>query len=115
MTVLTMIQSVRCVNSKRTMEAISWSICVIVQRSRIRLGTPVWVCTNLPGLIRSFAETGEDLHLHFDSARRVAEAAVDSAIAGFPDWIGATMGRYFLHHVVNAVNWKPGKSGPQES
>ena len=65
------------------MEAISWSICVIVQRSRIRLGTPVWVCTNLPGLIRSFAETGEDLHLHFDSARRVAEAAVDSAIAGF--------------------------------
>ena len=25
-------------------------------------------CTNLPGLIRSFAETGEDLHLHFDSA-----------------------------------------------
>ena len=39
--------------------------------------------TNLPGLIRSFAETGEDLHLHFDSARRVAEAAVESAIARF--------------------------------
>ena len=37
----------------------------------------------LPGLIRSFAETGEDLHLHFDSARRVAEAAVESAIARF--------------------------------
>ena len=34
--------------------------------------------TNLPGLIRSFAETGEDLHLHFDSARRIAEAAVES-------------------------------------
>ena len=31
------------------------------------------------------------------------------------DWIGATVGRYFLHHMVNAVNWKPGKSGPQES
>ena len=39
--------------------------------------------TNLPGLIRSFAETGEDLHLHFDSAYRVAEAAVESAIARF--------------------------------
>ena len=39
--------------------------------------------TNLPGLIGSFAEAGEDLHLHFDSARRVAEAAVESAIARF--------------------------------
>ena len=39
--------------------------------------------TNLPGLIRSFAETGEDLHLHFDSAKRVAEATVESAIARF--------------------------------
>ena len=39
--------------------------------------------TNLPGLIRSFAGTGEDLHLHFDSAKRVAEAAVESAIARF--------------------------------
>ena len=32
--------------------------------------------TNLPGLIRSFAETGEDLHLHLNSA-------VESAIARF--------------------------------
>ena len=40
-------------------------------------------CTNLRGLIRSFAETGEDFHLHFDSAKRVAEAAVESAIARF--------------------------------
>ena len=39
--------------------------------------------TNLPGLIRSFAEPGEDLHLHYESARRVAEAAVESAIARF--------------------------------
>ena len=30
---------------------------------------------------RSFAETGEDLHLHFDTAKRVAEAAVESAIS----------------------------------
>ena len=49
---------------------------------------PTWdtsldFCTNLPGLIRSFAETGEDLHLHFDSFKRVAEAAVESAIAQF--------------------------------
>ena len=40
-------------------------------------------CTKLPGLIRSFAEIGEDLHLHFDSAKRVAEAAVESDIARF--------------------------------
>ena len=38
---------------------------------------------DLPGLIRSFAEPGEDLHLHFGSARRVAEAAVESAIVRF--------------------------------
>ena len=30
-----------------------------------------------------FGETGEDLHLHFESAERVAEAAVESAIARF--------------------------------
>ena len=39
--------------------------------------------TNLPGLIRSFAGTGVELHLHFDSPKRVAEAAVESAIARF--------------------------------
>ena len=39
--------------------------------------------TKLPGLIRSFAEPGEDLHLHYESARRVAEAAVESDIARF--------------------------------
>ena len=39
--------------------------------------------TNLLGLIRSFAETGEDLNLHFDTAKRVAEAAVESAITRF--------------------------------
>ena len=42
--------------------------------------TSLGFCTNLPGLIRS---TGEDLHLHFDSARRVAEAAVESSIERF--------------------------------
>ena len=72
--------------------------------------------TNLPGLIRPFAETGEDLHLHFDSAKRVAEAAVESGHRTIPaDWFGTTVGRYFLHHVVNTVNWKLVKSGPQES
>ena len=35
---------------------------------------PTWdislgFCTNVTGLIRSFAETGEDLHLHFDFAK----------------------------------------------
>ena len=43
MTVRTMTHSVRCANSKRTREAISCSICAVVQRNRIRLGTPVWV------------------------------------------------------------------------
>ena len=43
MTVPTMIQSVRCVNNKRTRVGISCSICAVVQRNRIRLGTPVWV------------------------------------------------------------------------
>ena len=70
--------------------------------------------TNLLGLIRSFAETGEDPHLHFDSAKRVAEAAVESAIARFQRtgsprrWDGT-----FFHHVVNTVNWKLVKSGPK--
>ena len=79
-----MIQSVRCVNSKRTKEAISCSICAVVQRNRIRLGTPVWVFVpnGLESFVR-FAEAGEDLHLHFDSAKRVVEAAVKSAIARF--------------------------------
>ena len=45
--------------------------------------TSLGFCTNLLGLIRSFAEAGEDLLPHFDSARRVAEAAVESAIARF--------------------------------
>ena len=35
----------RCANNKRTREAISCSICAVVQRNRIRLGTPVWVFT----------------------------------------------------------------------
>ena len=38
--------------------------------------TSLGLWTNLPGLIRSFAEPGEDLHLHYESAKRVAEAAV---------------------------------------
>ena len=83
MTILTMIQSVHCVNSKRTKEAISCSICAIVQGTGSDLGHQFGFCTNLLGLIRSFAETGEELHLHFDSAKRVAEAAVESAIARF--------------------------------
>ena len=49
------------------------------KRTGFDLGHQFGFGTILPGLIRSFAETGEDLHLHFDSARRVAEAAVDSS------------------------------------
>ena len=39
--------------------------------------------TNLPGLIQSFAQPGEEIHLYVEFARRVAEAAVQSAIARF--------------------------------
>ena len=58
------------------------------ERVDVQLGTLgdqiTQVCLELtPMLIRSFAETGEDLHLHFDSTRRVAEAAAESAIARF--------------------------------
>ena len=97
-----MSQSVRCSEQQANQGRLFLAqFAHLVQRNRIRLGTPVLgFCNNLPGLIRSFAETGEDLHLHFDSAKRVAEAAVESAIARFhEDWIGATVGRYFLHHV----------------
>ena len=72
--------------------------------------------TNLLGLIRSFAETGKDFHLHFDSAKRVAEAAVESAIARCHRtglvrvWDGTS-----LYQVVNTIHWKLGKSGAQES
>ena len=84
MTILTTIQSVHCVNRKRTKEA----IFLLNLRSCPKEQDPTWdislgFCTNFPGLIRSFAETGEELHLHFDSAKRVAEAAVESAIARF--------------------------------
>ena len=37
--------------------------------------------TILPCLIQSFAEPGDEIHLHHESARQVAEAAVESAIA----------------------------------
>ena len=39
--------------------------------------------TNLLGLIQSLAEPGEEIHLHCESARQVAEVAVESAIARF--------------------------------
>ena len=39
--------------------------------------------TNLLDLIQTFAESVEDLQLHFESARRVAEAAVESDMARF--------------------------------
>ena len=98
-----MIQSVQCVNSKRTNEAISCSICAVVQRNRIRLGTSVWVLA--PICLDSsdrLLKLGEELHLHFDSAKRVAGSCSGIRHRTIPaDWFGATVGRYFLHHVVN--------------
>ena len=76
----------------------------------------LFFCTNLPGRIRSFAETGEDLHLHFDSAKTSCGSRSGIRHRTIPaDWICATVGRYFLHHVVNAVDWNTGKGRPQES
>ena len=71
---------------------------------------------NLPGLIRSFAETGEDLHFSLRFCETSCGSCSGTCHRTIPaDWIDATVGRYFLHHVVNAVNWKFGKGGPQES
>ena len=39
--------------------------------------------TKLPGRILSFAEPGEEVHLHYESARQIVEAAVESAFARF--------------------------------
>ena len=39
--------------------------------------------TNLRGLIQWFAEPGEEIHLHYESARHVSEAAVEYALARF--------------------------------
>ena len=73
---------------------------------------PTWdislgFCTNLHGLIRSFAEIGEDLHVH------VRKTSCGSCIGihhrTIPaDWICATVGRHFLHHV-NTVYWNTQK------
>ena len=41
---------------------------------------PTWTSIWVFAQIYLDSETGEDLHLHFDSAKRVAEAAVESAI-----------------------------------
>ena len=84
MTVPTKSHSVRCANNKRTRVRLflaQFASCPKEQDST--WDTSLGFCTNLPGLIRSFAETGEDLHLHFDIAKRVSEAAVESAIARF--------------------------------
>ena len=65
--------------------------------------------TNLPGLIRSFAEPREDLLPHYESARRVAEATRGSCHCSIPtNWIGATMGRDFLHRLANAFGRSTG-------
>ena len=75
---------------------------------------PTWD-TSL-GFLHQFAETGEDLHLHFDSAKRVAEAAVESAIARFQRtgwarrWDGTFFTTWSTPLIGNFV-----KSGPQES
>ena len=90
MTTLTMIQSVRCVEQR----ANQGGYFLLNLRSCPKEQDPTWdiislgFCTNVPGLIRSFAETGEDLHLHFDSAKRVAEAALGIRHRTIPaDWV----------------------------
>ena len=117
MTASTTSHSVRCANNKRTRVVISCSICAVAQRNRIRHGTSVWFfCKNLPGLIRSFAETGEDLHLSLRFCKTSRGSCSGIRHRTIPaDRFGATVGRYLLHHMANAVNWKLVKSGLQES
>ena len=99
MTVPTMSPSVHCCEQ----QANQGGYFLLNLRSCPKEQDPTWDIslgfgTNLPGLIRSFAETGEELHLRFDSAKRVAEAAVGIRHRTIPaDWFGATVGRYFLH------------------
>ena len=80
----------------------------VVAQSRIRAGKPVsslgfW--TGLPGLIKSFAEPGEEVHLHYESARQVAEAVVEFAFARFRRtgsarrWVGTLL--YSLAERIN--------------
>ena len=90
MTILTMIQSVHSVNQQANQKG----YFLLNLHSCPKEQDPNWdislgFCTKLLGLIRSFAETGEELHLHFDSAKRVAEAAVESAIARFQRTVSA--------------------------
>ena len=109
MTILTMIQSVPCVNSERTKEAISCSICAVFQKNIVRLGTSICVfCTNLPGLIRSFAGTGEGLHLHFDSAKTSCRSCSRIRHRTVPgDWFGATVdGTFFTTWSTPLIDWK---------
>ena len=80
MTIQTMIQSVQASEAGRLFFA---QFAQLSKGTGSDLGHQFGFGTNLLGLIRSFAETGEELHLHFDSAKRVAEAAVESAIARF--------------------------------
>ena len=80
----TMSHSVRCANNERTMEVISCPIRAVVQKEQDSTwDTSLGFRTILPGFIRSFAEIGERISIFFDSAKRVAEAAVESAIARF--------------------------------
>ena len=59
--------------------------------------------TNLPGLIQSFAEPGEEIHVHYKSATHVAKASVESAIARFQRtgsarrWVGTFFTAWQAH------------------
>ena len=72
-----------CATSKRTKVVTFCGTPVCPREQDSTWDTSLGFWTNLPGLIRSFAEPGEDLHLRHESARRVAEAAVEFALARF--------------------------------
>ena len=118
MTILTMIQSVRCVNSKQNKEG--------------------YFLLNLRSCPKV---TGSDLGLQFgffapiylDSSDRLLKLERIYIFTSIlrnelrkPQWnppshdsqrtgSAATVGRYFLHHVVNTVDWNIGEGRPQES
>ena len=111
MTVPTMSHSVRCANNKRTREAISCSICTVVQRNRIRLGTPVWVlapiCLDSSDRLLKLERISIFTSIPRDELRKLQwnppshdSNELDRRDGGTP---------HFLHHVVNVVTWNTGK------
>ena len=71
--------------------------------------------TNLLGLIRSFAEAGEEVHLHYESARQIAEAVVESALLDFNEQDGHNDRTEVFYGLAESADWITGERQPPES